>query len=66
MCGPDVRWCGNEAGHTRPSEWSVVPKRTTETELIADRSQHEDDSSFRERKIAAWDVDLGSRGGLKG
>ena len=23
--GPDVRWCGNEAGHGRPSEWSVVP-----------------------------------------
>lgn len=65
VCGPDVRWCGNEAGHTRPSEWSVVPKRTTETELIADRSQHEDDSSFRERKIAAWDVDLGSREVLK-
>ncbi|WP_217594118.1 hypothetical protein [Cohnella sp. GbtcB17] len=25
LCGPDVRWCGNEAGHTRESEWSVVP-----------------------------------------
>ena len=23
--GPDVRWCGNEAGHTRKSEWSVLP-----------------------------------------
>ncbi len=23
--GPDVRWCGNEAGHTRSSEWSPVP-----------------------------------------
>ncbi len=23
--GPDVRWCGNEAGSTRPSEWSVIP-----------------------------------------
>ncbi len=23
--GPDVRWCGNEAGHTRSSEWSVIP-----------------------------------------
>jgi len=23
--GPDVRWCGNEAGHTRASEWSVIP-----------------------------------------
>ncbi|MBK8946860.1 MAG: alpha-L-fucosidase [Ignavibacteriae bacterium] len=23
--GPDVRWCGNEAGETRESEWSVIP-----------------------------------------
>ncbi|MCF7568779.1 alpha-L-fucosidase [Sabulilitoribacter arenilitoris] len=23
--GADVRWCGNEAGKTRSSEWSVVP-----------------------------------------
>jgi alpha-L-fucosidase len=25
--GPDVRWCGNEAGSTRKSEWSVIPMR---------------------------------------
>ncbi len=23
--GPDVRWCGNEAGRTRDAEWSVIP-----------------------------------------
>ncbi len=23
--GPDVRWCGNEAGGTRDAEWSVIP-----------------------------------------
>jgi alpha-L-fucosidase len=23
--GPDVRWCGNEAGRTRVSEWNVIP-----------------------------------------
>lgn len=23
--GPDVRWCGNEAGNCRVSEWAVVP-----------------------------------------
>lgn len=23
--GPDVRWCGNEAGAARKSEWAVVP-----------------------------------------
>jgi alpha-L-fucosidase len=25
IMGPDVRWCGNEAGISRESEWSVVP-----------------------------------------
>jgi alpha-L-fucosidase len=25
IMGPDVRWCGNEAGHSRASEWSVLP-----------------------------------------
>ena len=24
--GPDVRWCGNEAGSARSSEWAVVPQ----------------------------------------
>ena len=61
VCGPDVRWCGNEAGYTRPSEWSVVPARTRETEMIASKSQQADDESFRLRKISAWDADLGSR-----
>ena len=23
--GPDVRWCGNEGGGTRQSEWNVIP-----------------------------------------
>jgi len=23
--GPDIRWCGNEAGKTRTSEWNVIP-----------------------------------------
>lgn len=26
VSGPDVRWCGNEAGKTRESEWSVIAK----------------------------------------
>lgn len=26
ICGPDVRWCGNEAGIARDAEWSVVSR----------------------------------------
>ena len=53
VCGPDIRWCGNEAGHTRPSEWSVVPARTRDTEKIASQSQKQDDDTFRQRRISA-------------
>ena len=65
VCGPDIRWCGNEAGHTRKAEWSVVPARTRDTERIAEHSQHEDSDEFRSRTIRAWDSDLGSRGILR-
>ena len=65
VCGPDIRWCGNEAGETRPSEWSVVPRRTMDTEKTASLSQQEDSSSFRLRPIRAQDLDLGSREVLK-
>lgn len=65
VCGPDIRWCGNEAGHTRVAEWSVVPERTRDTEKIAEESQKEDNTEFRQRKISAWDADLGSREILK-
>jgi len=23
--GPDIRWCGNEGGRTRDSEWNIIP-----------------------------------------
>lgn len=61
VCGPDIRWCGNEAGDTREAEWSVVPRRTMDTEKVASASQQSDDASFRQRKISARDRDLGSR-----
>ncbi len=65
VCGPDVRWCGNEAGATRPSEWSVVSKRMLDTERIASLSQKADDTSFRMKPLRARDLDLGSREALK-
>ncbi len=65
VCGPDIRWCGHDAGATRPSEWSVVPRRTMDTEKIASLSQQADDGRFRFRPIRAQDMDLGSREILK-
>ena len=65
VCGPDIRWCGNEAGHTRVSEWSVVPERTRDSEIISEKSQQSDDNEFRERRIDARDADLGSRQALE-
>lgn len=64
VCGPDIRWCGNEAGHTRPSEWSVVPARLRDTEKVASESQQADDTAFRQREFNSQDLDLGSRGVL--
>ncbi|OAS18530.1 alpha-L-fucosidase [Paenibacillus oryzisoli] len=60
ICGPDVRWCGNEAGHTRESEWSVVPAERRNIEEIQGESQQEDDGAFSQ-KINADTADLGSR-----
>ena len=65
VCGPDVRWCGNEAGDTRKAEWSVVPERAKDSEMIAENSQKEDDETFRLRRVDARDADLGSREILK-
>lgn len=65
VCGPDVRWCGNEAGDTRPDEWSVVPGALRDAELTADRSQQADDGDFA-RLVRSDDRDLGSRAALAG
>ena len=64
VCGPDVRWCGNEAGHCRKEEWSVVPLRMANNESIQMASQQVDDGTFRE-KIPTNQEDLGSRAVIK-
>ena len=66
MSGPDVRWCGNEAGDTRESEWSVVPAKISETELVAEHSQKEDNEKFSKQGMNEQDRDLGSRDRLRG
>jgi alpha-L-fucosidase len=65
VCGPDVRWCGNEAGHTRPDEWSVVPQALQDAERTADSSQKADDGAFG-RLVRSDDRDLGGRAALAG
>lgn len=65
ICGPDVRWCGNEAGHTRADEWSVVPRELQGAERTAGRSQQVDDGAFSSL-VRSEDEDLGSRAALAG
>ncbi|WP_022882393.1 alpha-L-fucosidase [Gryllotalpicola ginsengisoli] len=65
VCGPDVRWVGNEAGATRANEWSVVPAELRDVERIAAKSQQVDDGAFR-RMVTSADEDLGSRRALEG
>ncbi len=62
VCGPDVRWCGNEAGRSRSNEWSVVPERLRLAERVQAESQHEDGRP----PLKSWDEDLGSRERLRG
>lgn len=59
VCGPDVRWVGNEAGHTRPNEWSVVPEALQSAERTMAHSQKVDDGHFAQADSAL--DDLGSR-----
>lgn len=42
ICGPDVRWIGNEEGKARDEEWSVVPAERAEHRIIAQESQQTD------------------------
>lgn len=65
VVGPDVRWCGNEAGHCRTAEWSVVPASLMDAERIQEKSQKVDDGTFS-RKFESTDADLGSREAIRG
>jgi len=60
IMGPDVRWCGNEAGHCRESEWSVVPAIMNDKAAIAAASQQSDDDAFR-TLVPEDSSDIGSR-----
>ena len=51
---------------TRESEWSVVPAKISETELVAEHSQKEDNEKFSKQGMNEQDRDLGSRDRLRG
>lgn len=65
ICGPDVRWVGNEGGKTRESEYSVVPTVLTKAETTMKNSQHTESQASALQKYSSKDKDLGSRKILK-
>ncbi len=42
ICGPDVRWVGNESGLARDDEWSVLPAAAAADDDVATHFQHVD------------------------
>ena len=64
VCGPDVRWVGNEMGFVRESEWSVVPSYYAINEFTEENSQKNEGKKFREshKKMV---IDMGSRKAIK-
>ncbi len=61
ICGPDIRWVGNEGGRTRKSEYSVVPAVLCDAERTIHNSQHEEQEAAALQKYSSTDEDLGSR-----
>lgn len=61
ICGPDIRWIGNEAGKTRESEFSVVPEYLTKAETIEENSQKNEKDTAHLQKLDSKMKDLGSR-----
>lgn len=65
VCGPDLRWVGNEAGKTRAAEFSVVPESLTRAETIQKHSQHREEEGEAMKELTSSDEDLGSRSVLE-
>ncbi len=61
ICGPDVRWIGNESGKVRESEWSVVPADKEKAEAVMKGSQKVDDGGKAIASLDERERDLGSR-----
>lgn len=65
ICGPDIRWVGNEGGKTRKSEYSVVPSALRDTEKTMKESQQSEGQASALQKYSSTDEDLGSRSVLE-
>ena len=63
ISGPDVRWCGNEAGFCRKSEWSVIPSFYCSNLYTAEHSQKKDGKAPDKKEMV---LDMGSRKAIKG
>lgn len=61
VCGPDIRWVGNEGGKTRKSEFSVVPTYLQKAETVSKNSQHTAEGAAKMQRLTSKDEDLGSR-----
>lgn len=65
ICGPDIRWVGNEGGKCRKNEYSVVPASLTKSEAVEKNSQQSEGQAAALQKFESTDEDLGSRSALK-
>lgn len=61
ICGPDVRWIGNEAGKCRKSEWSVIPETKDANSKVMENSQKTEAEAKKLASVTETDSDLGSR-----
>lgn len=61
ICGPDIRWVGNEGGKSRKSEYSVVPCCLREADKIMAASQQTEGQASSLQSYSQTDEDLGSR-----
>jgi len=53
IMGPDVRWCGNESGTGRESEWSVVPVSDPTMYAVSFDCSQDEPGSREALKLAA-------------
>ncbi len=65
IMGPDVRWCGNESGICRESEWSIMPASFDDVNKIMAESQQVNDINIMKDPISFNSSDLASRDIIK-